>query len=136
MSNEQSNPIFKAQGLILKIYLKGVLGPSVEQPGIIGRERFPHQKAENGKYFDWHEMDVYGHTDRPVKECFKKTVLSREALRYMVDNRPTTGEWNQYGSQKELKALEGRWRQMPADDRIKVHLERFDQGYGIAWDIL
>ena len=126
---KSQNPIYFSQGVILTIYLKGVLGAPQPKAGIVGTVNVPFKsRIVKGKveYYDYHDVPAYGHNDREVKPCFKKLVISPISLQSYTEGAPSTGK------KYDKKA----WAKLSPDERIMAHLRLFDAGYGISFELM
>ena len=127
-----TNSIITSKGLILTINLKGCLAGPEPKAGIVGTVKVPFQVKINPKtgkreYFDWRDVDAYGHNDRKETSCVKKVILQPYTLRYFATERPIIN-----GRPVKKSA----WNEASPDEKILMHLSLFDEGYGISYKLL
>lgn len=132
MAIAHNNVIFNSKGLILTINLKGRLAGPEPKAGIVGTVKVPFQAKKNPKngkmeYFDWREVPAYGHNDRKETPCFKKVILQPYTLRYFATERPIIN------GRPVKKSV---WNEASPDEKILMHLNLFDEGYGISYKLL
>lgn len=64
------------------------------------------------------------HTDRTASICTKKTKISEEAVNAWTSNECPYWE------------RPVQWRSMNTKQRLESHLNRFDEGYGISYELI
>jgi hypothetical protein len=102
-------------GIIIIINLPGTIGAPV-------------------KHKDWQKNTVkieggtltrnIFHTDREIKECYKRLPISDTVLEGWVSD--TVPSW------EEAR----RWKRMSRSQRIISYVKEFDEGYGVSFDYI
>lgn len=127
----------KVFSILLTIHLEGVLSSrakvATEIPFSIKKKELLNKfDSRFAKFKEGNDVVISGtvmHHNLQRQPCYKKTVISAEAVKYWISNEVP----EKFRPQKSRKINEAIWRQSSINQRIEYYLGTIAEGHPFSW---